>query len=185
MPRISWLSKQLRRQESAYTKVKEQKTKEKLFSCVRKLIALLRFPQQEVLRSGSQIPEETNSQGRRNESTSKGNPTSDAGSPVCGYACCGYTRNFILWRENLCSSLDWMTWIECENLQILAAGFSASCTAATLQLLRAEKGFAGLTQNWAYCRTNSSHPWIYQALPSYSTTARLTMNGKKWSQNKH
>lgn len=72
MPRISWLSKQLWRQESAYTKVKEQKTKDKLFSCVRKLITLLRFPQQEVLRSGSQIPEDTNSQGRRNEATSNG-----------------------------------------------------------------------------------------------------------------
>lgn len=59
MQRISRLSKQLCRQESAYTKVKEQKTKEKLFCSVRKLIALLRFPRQEVLRSGSRILEET------------------------------------------------------------------------------------------------------------------------------
>ena len=57
MPRISRLSKQLCRQEPAPTKVREQKTKEKLCCGVRKLIALLRFPQREVLRSGSQIPE--------------------------------------------------------------------------------------------------------------------------------
>lgn len=50
----------------------EQKTKEKLFRSVRKLITLLRFPQQEALRSGHQILGETNREGRREQEMPKG-----------------------------------------------------------------------------------------------------------------
>lgn len=108
MQGISWLSKQLCRQESAYTKVKEQKTKEKLCCSVTKLITLLKFPQQVVLRSGSQILEETDSQGRRKEALSKGhrvhgNP-SHANSCACGY----FTLNKLLWSGDVGSSLGWI-----------------------------------------------------------------------------
>lgn len=40
--------------------------------------------------------------------------------------------------------------MKCESVRSPAAASSASCTAAAVQLRRAEKGFAGATQNWTY-----------------------------------
>lgn len=146
----------------------EQKTKEKVFCRVRKLITLLRSPQQEALGSGHQILGEANREGRRKWGMPKGwgvheNPASDTSSRLW---LCINPQLFVSLERVCVFSKDW---VKCESLY--------SCGWILFLLWKAEEQpRAGLSTAW--CRTKNSNPWIY------STAVRLITCGTNWRQNK-